>query len=113
MSLFQCENCGCVENTALSSQGFNGFFEKFFDWGYAPELKGKKLCSACGPVKYSDGDDTEYGRWHGVFTREYLPIGMFVTNGAGNLAHKETGDENYKPFIIRSDEEINNQPFFE
>lgn len=29
MSLFQCENCGCVENTALSSQGFNGFFENY------------------------------------------------------------------------------------
>ncbi|MCK7258074.1 hypothetical protein L8O18_06285 [Enterobacter asburiae] len=103
MSLFQCENCGCVENTALSSQGFNGFFEKLYDWSYAPERKGMRLCSACGPVKYSDGKDTEYGKWHRVFPRQYLPIGMFETNEVGNLAHKETKSEDYEPYIIKPD----------
>ncbi|HEB4092817.1 TPA: hypothetical protein RZ058_003736 [Enterobacter cloacae] len=103
MSLFQCENCGCVENTALSSQGFNGFFEKLYDWSYAPERKGMKLCSACGPVKYSDGENTEYGKWHKVFPRQYLPLGMFETNEVGNLAHKETKSDDYEPYIIKQD----------
>lgn len=102
MSLFQCENCGCVENTALSSQGFNGFFETLFDWSYAPERKGMKLCSACGPVKYGDGTPCEKGgKWHNVFPRQYLPLGMFETNSEGNLAHKETGSDDYRPYIIQ------------
>lgn len=100
MSLFQCEKCGCVENTALSSQGFNGFFEKLYDWSYAPERKGMKLCSACGPVKYSDGEDTEYGGWHNVFPRVYLPVGKFKTNREGNLEHVETGETDYQPYVI-------------
>ncbi|TCD20943.1 hypothetical protein E0D81_09020 [Lelliottia amnigena] len=100
MSLFQCENCGCCENTALSSQGFNGFFEKLYDWSYAPERKGMKLCSACGPVKYSDGDETEYGDWHGKFDRTYLPKGMFFTNRVGNLEHKETGSDDFRMYAL-------------
>lgn len=101
MSLFQCENCDCVENTALSSQGFAGSFAKYFDWSYSPELEGKKLCSACGPTHYSDGEKTKYGKWHKRFPREFLPLGMFVTNKVGNLAHKETGSEDYRPYIIK------------
>lgn len=98
MSLFQCDNCGCCENTALSSQGCNGFFEKLFDWSYAPERKGMRLCSACAPVKYRDGTSTEFGEWHRVFHRVYLPKGMFVTNSVGNLAHRDTGDEDYMKY---------------
>ena len=113
MSLFQCENCGCVENTALSSQGFHGLFEKLFDWSYAPERKGMKLCSACGPVKYSDGRDTKYGKWHNVFTREYLPKGMFATNDVGNLSHRENGDDDYHKYTIKEEQPIPNKPFFD
>lgn len=36
MSLFQCEVCGCCENTALSCQGFH-WMADLFDWSYAPE----------------------------------------------------------------------------
>lgn len=104
MSLFQCENCGCCENTALSSQGFNGIFADFFDWSYAPEREGMRLCSACGPVKYRDGEPSEYGVWHGEFSRVYLPKGEFVTNDRGNLEHKETGSEDIHHFAVRVDE---------
>ena len=100
MSLFQCENCGCVENTALSCQGFTGYPEQWFDWSYAPNLKGKSLCSACGPAKHSDGSETEYGKWHNKFKRIFLPKGMFKTNRVGNLEHIETGDENYHKYEI-------------
>lgn len=113
MSLFQCENCGCVENTALSSQGFNGYFEKMFDWSYAPERRGKRLCSACGPVKYIDGTDTKYGKWHGLFSREYLPLNMFITDSVGNLAHKETGDDNYHGYVIKIENERKNNPLID
>ena len=107
MSLFQCENCGCCENTALSSQGFNGIFADFFDWSYAPERKGMKLCSACGPVKYKDGEPSEYGKWHGKFDRVFLPRGEFFTNGVGNLEHRETGSEDLQTFAIPSPEVAN------
>ena len=43
MSLFQCEKCGCVENTATSNF-----------W-----MGNKCLCSEC---------DT--GKWHGVFPKQ-------------------------------------------
>lgn len=91
MSLFQCENCGCVENTALSMQGFKGF-EKWFDWAGIEDRKGKKICSACGP---------EFREWHGKFKRVFLPLGMFKTNRVGNLEHIETGEEDYRKHEIQ------------
>lgn len=90
MSLFQCEHCGCVENTALAAQGFKSFMQEYFDWSYAPERKGKLLCSVCGPVKYSNGEPTKFGKWHGEFERRFLPIGEYETCPKGNLWHKET-----------------------
>lgn len=104
MSLFQCENCGCCENTALSSQGFRHLFSDYFDWEYAPERKGRVLCSACGPVKYRDGTPTEYGKWHNKFPRVFLPKGEFITNRVGNLEHRETGSEDYRSFALPAPE---------
>lgn len=67
MPLFQCSECGCIENTALS-----------YYW-----LRDGRpaLCSVCDPY---------IGRWHGRFPRSYLPHGEFVTNRKGNLEHKKT-----------------------
>lgn len=90
MSLFQCEECGCVENTALAAQGFRGLFERYFDWSYAPERQGKLLCSVCGPTHYNDSSPTKFGKWHGEFTRHYLPLGEYETCPKGNLQHKVT-----------------------
>lgn len=58
------------------------------------------ICSACGPVKHRDGTPTEYGKWHGQFERVFLPLGMFETNRVGNLAHKETGDDNVRAYAL-------------
>jgi hypothetical protein len=93
MSLFQCEICGCAENTALACQGCRGYAETFFDWTGIEDRKGKLLCSQHAPSKYSDGKPTEYGQWHGRFTQRYLPMGMYKTNQRGNLSHIETGLE--------------------
>ena len=60
------------------------------------------LCSACGPSTNSDGTDSEYGKWHNRFPRTFLPKGMFVTNRVGNLAHKETGDEDFRKYEIEA-----------
>ena len=90
MSLFQCQNCGCCENTALSAQGFK-MMKHLFDWSFAPEREGLRVCSACGPTNYRDGKPTEFGKWHGVFSRTYYPMGEFSTDHEGNMAHNETG----------------------
>lgn len=91
MSLFQCQNCGCMENTALAFQGFKSFPE-WFRWDGIEDRKGLRLCSACGPSRYDDGKPTEYGKWHEAFKRRYLPKGMFKTNSIGNLEHVTTGE---------------------
>ena len=98
MSLFQCENCGCVENTALSNQGAQ--FTDGYDWSGIEHLKGKYLCSVCGPKFYDSGKRTIFGEWHNRFKRVFLPIGMFQTNSCGNLEHIETGDEDFRKYEI-------------
>lgn len=47
MSLFVCEKCNCIENTALC-------------W-YWSRLNKEKLCSKCDP---------EIKKWHDIFPRE-------------------------------------------
>lgn len=98
MSLFQCEKCGCCENTALSSVGFT--FCELFDWAGMEEWQGKRLCSACGPPRYSDGSPSNGGKWHGQFRRVFLPQGEFKTANNGNLEHIATGDQEFKKFEI-------------
>lgn len=102
MSLFQCQHCGCKENTATSNQGCDGFTVDWYDWAGIEERKGKKLCSVCAPVKFIDGKDTGFGIWHCLFKRVFLPIGMFKTNREGNLEHIETGDTNTSAYAIEA-----------
>lgn len=107
MSLFQCESCGCAENTALSFQGSRPYQEGF-DWTGKEELKGKMLCSACGPTHFQDGSAVgRLGRWHGQFSRVYLELGKWHTNREGNLENAN-GDTNYWDFAIPL-EDVNRQ----
>lgn len=99
MSLFQCEVCGCRENTAYSMQGFKGITE-CYDWSYAPEREGLLVCSACGPTHEANGSVSGFGKWHGKFERVFLPLGMFKKNHRGNLAHVDTGGEDYRAYAI-------------
>jgi len=80
MSLFQCEKCGCCENTALCL--------------YWPRKAKKQalLCSACDP---------DIGEWQGKFERTFLPPGEFATNGEGNLAHKATGETDFRKYALQ------------
>lgn len=103
MSLFQCENCGCRENTACASQGF-AMMTNLFDWSYAPELKGKQLCSVCGPEFHKDGTRSRKGQgWHNLFDQIFFPIGTMRTNSSGNLEHIETGDTDIDKYVVSRD----------
>ena len=100
MSLFQCGHCGCCENTALA-QGCDGYAETFFDWTGFEDRRGKKLCSACAPTKYSDGTPTEFGAWHGRFPRTFLPAGEFQTcRKDGNLERIVDGDQDFRKYAL-------------
>lgn len=54
MPLFKCEQCGCVENTALSN-----YWTRNLNWDRLPEPPNHPaLCSACDP---------KIGKWHNQF----------------------------------------------
>ncbi|WAL80995.1 hypothetical protein OYT13_14040 [Pandoraea sp. XJJ-1] len=101
MSLYQCEHCGCCENTALGMQPKTP--TQWFRWDASLgnlDLEGKHLCSACGPKFYRDGTLTGMGQWHGQFKRVFLPMGKFKTNSIGNLEHIETGSEDFRAYAL-------------
>jgi len=96
MSLYQCESCGCMENTAC---GYHlTMLSSSFDWSKEDTDGSLKLCSACAPAEYIDGTPTKFGKWHGIFDRVYLPKGQFKTNCVGNLEHIETGETDIRKF---------------
>lgn len=100
MSLYQCEHCGCCENTALAMQPKTPV--DWFDWTGIEDRRGMHLCSACMPRRYSDGDLVHRSAegWHGEFDRVFLPKGMFKTNARGNIEHIETGSEDFRAYAI-------------
>jgi len=85
MSLFQCDNCGCKENTALACT-YSWICPEAYDWTGMETRRGQKLCSACLPTKFEDGTDSGHGKWHGEFERVYLEKGQYHTDLQGNLA---------------------------
>jgi len=113
LSLFQCEICGCCENTALSGRGCNGEMEKYYDWRGIEDRKGKKLCSACAPTNYSKSELTGLGKWHDKFPRTFLPMGMFKTAQNGNLEHVENGDQDFIKYQIEAADAVSPAPTFE
>ena len=75
MSLFVCEECGCIENTAL------GHWWSRNEKRMWPDEKDRRaLCSEHGPKKYNDGTPTKFGKWHGKFPKELARKGMVVNN---------------------------------
>jgi hypothetical protein len=100
MSLFQCQHCGCAENTALSGGTSTQWIPEIYDWSGIEDRKGKQLCSVCSPAKFSDGQQTDYGKWHDRFDRVMLPKNEFETNMEGNLKHKKSGSTDFRKFAI-------------
>lgn len=88
MSLYQCEDCGCVENTAL------GWYHCRNDASLTvPDKLGKALCSVCGPTHFPNGDPIEkMGKRHGRFERTFYPKHSLYTDKQGNLRKKATDE---------------------
>lgn len=65
MSIFVCDECGAMENTAL------GHYWSRNSVTFKDESKnGKALCSECTPTKYSDGSlNEDGGKWHNKFPK--------------------------------------------
>ena len=65
MSIFVCDKCGCIENTAL------GFYwgKNFKDMWADKSLQDLAICSECAPHEFSDGGKSGYGQWHGKFPK--------------------------------------------
>jgi len=82
MSIFQCDQCGCLENSALS-----GTYHIRNAKDLMPkELLGKKLCCVCGPEYYPGGTkNPKTGKWHERFKRLFFPKNTLYTDGQGNV----------------------------
>lgn len=121
MPVFQCNKCGCVDNTATSAMGWvltlnskdtseaELSYKKLL--GLSDDEKFKQLCSACSVLwfdekgAYGIGTPTKEQRevhrksengdslgWHGAFPRRFLKKGLYETGRTGNLYHKESGE---------------------
>lgn len=83
MAIFQCDECGCAEDTA-------------YGWLHCsllvdvtkPEQLGTRVCSACAPSKWPIGNAIEgFGVWHDKFPRVYYPHGKFKKTKAYKEKH--------------------------
>ena len=63
MSLYQCQSCGCVENTAL------GLYWSRSEPIWPEAIQGKALCSECAPATFNHGSPSGYGVWHQRFPK--------------------------------------------
>lgn len=77
MSIYQCEECGCAENTACGWYHYTIHDDERYNK--------RNLCSACGPKLLNNGSETGLGRWHGRFERRFYPLGVMKTSDVGNL----------------------------
>ena len=127
MSLFQCDHCGCCENTALS-----GYHSQLREWkrmetdhpailasyrvvlGLKEDQPLGQYCSACSPVwedqdgKYGLGPNPNpipgHGMWHGQFKRSYYPKGKFWMDEDGNLRHVASGDPEIEKWRLEEED---------
>jgi len=86
MSVYQCQNCGAAENTALGWY-WNNTENK------DPKYYKKNLCSACGPTHFENGESTGLGKWHGHFERVFYLKDSMITDGYGNLIPKDKNEK--------------------
>lgn len=78
MAMYICENCGCLENTALGNWWIRDKNEQMSvnPKTNLPFTIDMPLCSACTPSTYANGDTvmfdrkknrSKFGQWHNVF----------------------------------------------
>lgn len=81
MPLFVCDECNCIENTALGHYwGRN--HTKFKD----SSKNGKVLCSECAPSEFEDGSiNSNWGKWHNQFEKRKAEKSDTVINFPENI----------------------------
>lgn len=79
MPLFRCEQCGCVENTAMSAY-----------WWRKHKADSRALCSECDP---------EFGKWHGAFPKR--PADGMLIDQSGHLWSQEQVDAGMLPLFYK------------
>ena len=72
MSLFRCDRCGCVENTAPS--------------GYWNKGDGPALCTECDP---------DIAKWHGIFPKQSAK-GMILASDGFLYSKEDTESASFK-----------------
>jgi len=109
MSLFQCDKCGCVENTSCT----DGYWWMSYlniskdqknieaakrakeELGLSDDEPLGHYCSVCSPISFNGLIHS----WHNRFPREYLPKGEWQTDNEGNLEHKITKAKNFEDYL--------------
>ena len=73
MSLFVCEKCGGIDNTALGR-----YHSRNIPGLWSEDNQGMALCCECAPTHFKDGglvnayDESRcYGKWHNKFPKRY------------------------------------------
>lgn len=106
MRLFQCDKCGCRENTALTNAA-HGLLNMIVSddeltrksyclvVGIEPGSKLGNYCSACTPLWFTRDGNCGFGPnpfptkgaglWHQQFARVFYPLGSVHTGRGGNL----------------------------
>lgn len=121
MSLFQCEKCGCCENTALTNASYRMLDALVSDdellkesyrkvLGLESGVKLGNYCSACTPLWFDDrgncgtgpnpSPEPGEGLWHGKFERVYYPLGSVYTDKQGNLAGTGLTKGRKEPYVL-------------
>jgi hypothetical protein len=72
MSLYQCDKCGVVENTALGAYWCNQFWEENSEVA----------------ASYREQLGLKQNMWHGQFEKKFYPLGTMDTDEQGNLRKK-------------------------
>lgn len=81
MSIFRCEQCGCIENTATSN-----YWERKYPFdGQGPGPK-PLLCSECDP---------EIGKWHGAFPKTSAK-GMILADDGFLYSKEDVASDSFK-----------------
>ena len=70
MSLFICEKCHCIENTAFGWYWCRYIGKEPWFGSEYKDLEGKALCSECAPPQFAEGKQTGFGKWHGRFEKK-------------------------------------------
>jgi hypothetical protein len=79
VSIFRCDKCGCIENTACSN-----YWEQKFPFEGGDEKP--KLCSECDP---------EIGQWHGSFTKQSAK-GLMLASDGFLYAKEDVASDSFK-----------------